>query len=580
MPNRLICLLPARNAAADLPGYFASVARFADGIVALDDGSTDATSDLLAAEPLVKIRLANSPRPDYRGWDDAANRNRLLAAAAALEPAWILSLDADERIDPEDGAALRQFLETDALPGCAYGFQVLRLKGDLDHYDPEGLWVYRLFAYEPEQRFPDQRLHFVPIPTSIPRHLWVRTTLRIQHLAALNEDRRRARFAKYREADPDNDFQHSYRDLLSEPATILPWRSRSPDMPVLDVVLEPGSDETADGEPKSAEADVASLAVRPVLSVVVIARDEPDWIERSLAAIAAQECPEPFETILVTSGRGGDRIAELVRERFPDVQLVALPRPALPGAARNAGLRRAKGDYITFPGSHVELLPGSLGARLRAHQRGYALVTGATFNGTRTRSGWASYFLDQSAVLPGRPSGPFRGAPGHCSYTRRPLLALGGFPENLRAGEDTVVNQALVRQGYVAYYDQAAAFVHHSPCHSPRRLLGHHFRRGRSYSQIVQQQSPARPPRQSPRHHLAPTHVARRLLATRRHIRAWGGDLIPEYRRSWHLIAAGAIAFWLGSWWEVLRSAASRSISTAAADARQLETSRESQRSE
>ena len=47
----------------------------------------------------------------------------MLEAAAALEPEWILSLDADERIDAGGAAALRAFLETDALPGCAYGFR-------------------------------------------------------------------------------------------------------------------------------------------------------------------------------------------------------------------------------------------------------------------------------------------------------------------------------------------------------------------------------------------------------------------------------------------------------------------------
>jgi hypothetical protein len=47
------------------------------------------------------------------------------------------------------------------------------MEQDLEHYAPQHhLWVYRLFAYEPGQSFPDQRLHFVPVPTSIPRVAW------------------------------------------------------------------------------------------------------------------------------------------------------------------------------------------------------------------------------------------------------------------------------------------------------------------------------------------------------------------------------------------------------------------------
>src|SRR5205823_9537803 len=129
-----------------------------------------------------------------------------------------------------------------------------------------------------------------------------------------------------------------------------------------------------------------------------------DRIERSVRAVVEQRCDQPFEVIVVTSGT--DRTAEIVRDRFPDVTLVELPHPALPGEARNAGLAVARGDYVSFPGSHVELAQGSLAARLRAHRAGHPMVTGTTLNGTETAAGWASYFLDHSSVLPGRPSAP------------------------------------------------------------------------------------------------------------------------------------------------------------------------------
>ena len=83
---------------------------------------------------------------------------------------------------------------------------------------------------------------------------------------------------------------------------------------------------------------------------------------------------------------------------------------------------------MSFPGSHVKLPPGSLAARIRAHQEGHALVTGTTLNGTHTRSGWASYFLDHSSVLPGRPSQRLTGPPAHCSYIRDHLLAATAKP--------------------------------------------------------------------------------------------------------------------------------------------------------
>ena len=233
----IVCLLPARNCAHDLTAYFESVARFADAVVALDDGSTDDTRAALEREPLVKVLLSNPRRESYQGWDDAANRNRLLEAAGELNPDWILSLDGDERLDASDAAALRDFVEHEALPGYAYDMRVYRMSGDVDHYDAGGgqqpLRVCRLFAHEPGQRMAGARLHLVPVPDSIPRDRWVETTLRIQHLANLTDERRRLRFSKYEEADPAREFQSEYRHLLTPPARVLPWEPRDPSLPVL-----------------------------------------------------------------------------------------------------------------------------------------------------------------------------------------------------------------------------------------------------------------------------------------------------------------------------------------------------------
>jgi len=546
-------LLPVRNGAADLPDYFVSAARFANAIIALDDGSIDATRDLLDAEPLVKVLLTNPPRPDYREWDDAANRARLLEAAAILEPDWILSLDADERIAPDDALDLRTFVETTALPGYAYGFRVHRMVHDLSKYDRAGLVVYRLFAYEPGQRFPDQRLHFIPIPTSIPRRRWLATTLRIQHVASLTEERRYARFEKYCQADPENTFQSSYDNLLAEPGELKLWRSRTPGMPVLPTPEERGAGMELDAELPSQSA----IANRPALSAIIIARDEESRIARSVASVVGQDCPLPFEVIVVTSGT--DRTADIVREQFPNVTLIELPRPALPGEARNAGLRVARGDYISFPGAHVELPQGSLAARLRAHDLGYDMVTGTTLNGTRTRAGWASYFLDHSNVLPGWPSTELSYAPWHCSYRREALLAVGGFPEDLRAGEDTVVNEELFRRGYLAYRAQDLRLIHHSPCRTPGRLVRHHFIRGRGHGRILRDR-PGEGASFLPglvARNLLPRDITRRLAETSRNVQVGAGDpiLCSEYRRAFPLVAAAVVAGWVGTVYELIQPA-------------------------
>ena len=65
--NGLVCLLPARNSAEDVPGWLAGVRGWVDAVVALDDGSTDETGELLEADPLVGVLLRNPRRSRTRG---------------------------------------------------------------------------------------------------------------------------------------------------------------------------------------------------------------------------------------------------------------------------------------------------------------------------------------------------------------------------------------------------------------------------------------------------------------------------------------------------------------------------------
>ena len=291
-----------------------------------------------------------------------------------------------------------------------------------------------------------------------------------------------------------------------------------------------------------------------MLSAVIISWNDETVIERRVRSVVEQESPWPCEVIVVTSG--SDRSAEIVRRRFPSVRLVELSRRALPGEARNAGLRVARGDYVSFPGSHVELLEGSLAARIAAHRLGHAMVSGSTLNGTRTVAGWAAYFLDNSSALPGRPSLVLDGPPAHCSYAREALLAVGGFPEHLRAGEDTVVNHELSRRGYTAYRAQDVRLIHHTPCRTRRQLLAHYFVRGRSSGRILLEER-----RTAGR--LLQVHTARAVRRLRahegrsvvgRHVDAWGREEERRaYRRARGWIAAAWTAQRLGACLELVR---------------------------
>ena len=538
----LAVLVPARNAVDYLPGFFRSVGGFADVVVALDDGSTDSTRRFLDEEPLVELVLTNPRRPSYEGWDDAANRRRLVAAAAQLDVEWLMFLDADERIDEIDGRALREFLKSETISGFAYGFQVFRMAGDESHFDPAAnLWVYRLFANEKGQdlTLPSKRLHFVPVPVAIDRQRWLRTTVRIQHLGSLTPAHRRDRFEKYRAADPEAVYQYDYGHLLDDPAEMRAWQTRPEDLPIL-----------IDEETRLAEDAVRQqLEPGPRISAVVIAQGDERTIEASLGALQEQNIEGSVEIILVTSG--GDGTAELVRSRFPSVRTVDLPKPVLPGEARNHGLWMARAEYVSFPGSHRRVEREFLSGIAEGHDAGYDLVTSATVNGNDTRAGWASYFLDHSTVLPDRPSGQLIYPPAHASFVRDDLDALGGFPEDMRAGEDTVAILRIFRNRRSAYFAATSQFVHSSPCRTPARLIHHHFVRGRGWGTILAREAGRRSAVVARRWSVllrAPLH---RLRSIRSNVAAWGGGFSGPYRRVRGLIALGALSSWLGTWYQL-----------------------------
>ncbi len=355
----LTVLVPARNAEHLLPEWLESASSYADAVIALDDGSIDRTRALLERHALVTDVLTNPVRPSYHGWDDLGNRQRLVDAACAAGAQWLLFLDADERIDAADGAALRRFLGREALPGFAYGFEVFRMVEDDRHYDPRAMWVFRLFnAADATTPLDSRRLHFVPVPCGIPVAKWLQTSIRIQHSGSLTASHRRARFDKYREADPDNEYQEDYDNLLSAPALVERWRRRPAGLPVLLGATGRYADHVTDVE------DVAC----PAMSAVVIAQNDAAVIDRSIRALVDQDVDDTFEVILV--GSGDDDTVDYVRRAYPAVRCLQLPERALPGEARNAGLWMARGEYVTFPGSHVWLEPGSLDARLaRARRR-------------------------------------------------------------------------------------------------------------------------------------------------------------------------------------------------------------------
>ncbi len=204
--------------------------------------------------------------------------------------------------------------------------------------------------------------------------------------------------------------------------------------------------------------------MRPDVSVVVITRDRAELLATTLDHLAA--LPERPPVIVVDNG-SVDRSPEMVRDRYPEATVVALPvnRGA---AARQIGARLAATPYVAFADDDSWWSPGGLeraAAYLDAHPT-VAVVAARVLVGGEERLDPTSAVMATSPLGPG-PGGEGRAVLGFLACAavvrRDAFLLAGGFPERFGVGgEEDPLTLALATAGWdLVYLDDVV--VHHHP---------------------------------------------------------------------------------------------------------------------
>jgi glycosyltransferase involved in cell wall biosynthesis len=204
---------------------------------------------------------------------------------------------------------------------------------------------------------------------------------------------------------------------------------------------------------------LTSVTSSPNVSVVVPAYRAAETIAACLRGLQGQDLEEPFEVIVVASG--GDATVDIVRRGFPRIVLLASGERLTPGAARNLGVARSRGEVVAFLAADCVPEPDWLRRRVEAHRAGHDLVGGYLDVMTpSTLAGWAQYFSKFWGVLAlGGRTFTGRGPLFHLSYTRAVLERGGDFLDAV-AGEDTAYNHNLVAGGARVHFDAAIRARH------------------------------------------------------------------------------------------------------------------------
>jgi GT2 family glycosyltransferase len=198
------------------------------------------------------------------------------------------------------------------------------------------------------------------------------------------------------------------------------------------------------------------------VAVVVITHERREEVLRSLALL--RQLPEQPHVVVVDNG-STDGTAAAVRERFPEVELIASPQN-LGAVGRNLGVARLTTPYVAFCDDDTWWEPGSLAAAadvLDRHPR-LGVVTARILVEPGAHEDPIVTELRDSPVrgadwLPGPALGSFLA--GASVLRREAFTEVGGFSERLwLGGEEELMAGDLAAAGWELCY-LAALTVHH-----------------------------------------------------------------------------------------------------------------------
>jgi glycosyltransferase involved in cell wall biosynthesis len=230
----ILAMMVVRNEASRyLLPVLNQLATYVDGIVILDDASTDRTPELCQSHKKV-IRFQQLEHPLFEQ-DEAALRTLLWEMTVELNPTWILALDADELLErriSKELPALTEQKEFDLIT-----FPVYHFWGDLLHYRIDDYWnpslsrAVCLFRYQKKLTYhwASRKLHCGRFPEEAyltPRYP---SNIRLLHLGYAVKKEHPQKYHRYLSLDPQGKFcpLSHYQSILNPKPRLRMWHGEN-----------------------------------------------------------------------------------------------------------------------------------------------------------------------------------------------------------------------------------------------------------------------------------------------------------------------------------------------------------------
>jgi GT2 family glycosyltransferase len=205
------------------------------------------------------------------------------------------------------------------------------------------------------------------------------------------------------------------------------------------------------------------------VTVVIATRNRREELARTVRRLGELT---PAAPVIVVDNGSYDGTAQAVRERYPDVHVLALPRN-LGAVARNLGVRAARMPYVAFSDDDSSWAAGALERAVAALDRhpGLALVAARTLVGPEQHADPLTALMAESP-LPRAADAPGPSVLGFlaCSAVLRrdAFLQVGGFsPVLFQVGEERLLAWDLAAAGWQLCYLEDVVAHHHPSASRP-----------------------------------------------------------------------------------------------------------------
>lgn len=282
---------------------------------------------------------------------------------------------------------------------------------------------------------------------------------------------------------------------------------------------------------------------KSLISIVIPSYNSEKFITRCLTSLISQKADIENEIIVVDSSK--DDTPKIVREKFPSVKLIHLDKQALPGAARNFGVRKAKGDILAFIDSDCIAHPNWISSVVKGINQGYSIVGGAVENATPySFIGIADYILTFNEFLPGMPKRDVTFLPTCNFICRKDVFEdIGGFPPDWAAGEDFLFCYK-ASQKHKLLFTQSVLVSHINREHFKKFLI-HHYDFGKHGA--MTRKKLKLPGTIFTKHHLLALLIPFvRFLRISWRIVRWNKSMLPQFILTLPLVMMGIISWSFG----------------------------------